>query len=130
MCCNYYNGGEKLNEKCPIIPGITYQCPDDYGIGRIWRIDVGMSRGFDLVDEILDSEVNNKIDDYWEGRKPQVLEVIHRDGQDEVRVIRSNENLPRPKSDFVNISSALYPEQARIVRERSLHPNKKIFDWR
>lgn len=102
VCCNYYNDGENLNKECPIIPGITYQCPDQEGIGRIWRIDVGMSRGFDLFREILVAEEGKKIDDYWEGRKPQVLEVIHRDEQDEVRVIRSNKHLPRSKSDFVD----------------------------
>ena len=60
VCCNYYNDGENLNKECPIIPGITYQCPDQEGIGRIWRIDVGMSRGFDLFREILVAEEGKK----------------------------------------------------------------------
>jgi hypothetical protein len=130
VCCNYYNDGKNLNRECPIIPGITYQCPDDYGIGRIWRIDVGMSRGFDLVDEILYTEDREKIDAYWEGRKPQVLEVIHHfDGQDEVRVIRSNRHLPRPKSDFVDISSIRNPSPKQSwsdIDPNVLHQKKRI----
>ena len=112
VCCNY-NQGMVLDNKCPPIPGITYQCPDMNGVGQIWRIDVAMSRGFDILHEMFPPYFTKKIADYWEGRKPQVLEVTHftdelEEGEiptsviDEVRVIKSKKSLPRFKSDFMD----------------------------
>lgn len=100
--CNYNK--PNLDNKCPKIPGITYQCPDKNDIGQIWRVDVAMSRGFDVFREMLYAKDAGKIEDYWEGRKPQVLEVIHHDHhiQDEVRVIKSKNHLPRDDDLFEN----------------------------
>jgi len=99
--CDYRGNSANLNDKCPKIPGITYQCPDRNGIGKIWRIDVAMSRSFDILGEMLKSLDEGKIKDYWNARKPQVLEVIHRNYvPDEVRVYRSKHHLPRDDEMF------------------------------
>jgi len=93
--CNYRDLVHS-NLNCPVIPGITYQCPDADRIGKLWRIDVAMSRGFDLMNDIQKIFMKGHIDDYWEARKPQVLEIIHHNRiPDEVRVLKSKHHLPR-----------------------------------
>ena len=113
--CNYNDlpphFGRNLDDKCPKIPGITYQCPDENGIGQIWRVDVAMSRGFDLFAEMAHANGRGMIEAYWEGRKPQVLEVIHHDEKselDEVRVIKSKKSLPRDDALFEIYIETIY----------------------
>ena len=103
--CVYNN----LNNMCPKFPGITYQSPDNYGIGKLWRIDVAMSRGFDIIKQIYDiwlmdtKNHKNLINDYWISRKPQVLEIIHYSNKpDKVKVLRSKKHLPRDKNVIKN----------------------------
>ena len=72
------------------IYGITVSCGDrinntiDYNNPSIFRIDVGMSRGFNLMD---DNEV--LIEDFILSRTPQVLKIDYTNSNPETSVIKS-----------------------------------------
>lgn len=95
--CNYTTNDLKQN--CPRIAGINYEYPDKNGIGRIWRIDVAVSRAFDIIGNICKAKEMNILKDYWNARKPQVMEIKHsNDHKDQVRIFRSKESLPRDET--------------------------------
>ena len=93
LTCKLNKG--QIDKECPKVLGISYDCPDDKGIGRLWRLDVAMSRGFDNLNTIIKHYEDDNLVDYWNSRKPQVLEIEHNKEGDNVRVLRSKTHLFR-----------------------------------
>jgi hypothetical protein len=87
----------KVSLKDDFMPhGLNFECP--YGskkTGQIWRIDVGMSRGFD--GEYLKNIPKKLLNKILNARKPSVLEILYDNNTQEyeTRVLIANKHLHR-----------------------------------
>jgi hypothetical protein len=78
-----YNGTGKIKDDIIINNGISVGCNNERGLSKIFRIDVGLSRGaFNFKD--------NDTDEYLYSRTPQVLEIIYESDQPKVNLIKSS----------------------------------------
>ena len=79
-------------------PGITYICPDDQGVGNIWRIDVAMSRSFDDIEKnvkFLSGNNDPEILKHFSSRRPQLLLTSADADPNLIQVCKSTTDLPR-----------------------------------
>ena len=103
------------------IYGITVSCGDrinntiDYNNPSIFRIDVGMSRGFNLMD---DNE------DFILSRTPQVLKINYRNSNTEMSVIKST--LENTKIHLPKISENPYKSRYKKYKLKYTELKKKV----
>ena len=70
--------------------GINFDCPNENKTGgHIWRLDVGMSRAFDVENMEYEKDFNKLLF----ARRPQILEINTKDNS--TKVIVANEGLER-----------------------------------
>ena len=123
---NYNTYNTKLNSDNPILSGITSVCPleSNNKFAKIYRIDVGVSRGFDMkyicdnlilnfkLDEIIDENkkmkaIKKMLYTLYSARAPQVLKIEYeRNNLKNVKIVRSSlrnmfKTLRRNNSDCI-----------------------------
>lgn len=122
-----FSSEEKVSGKSMRIFGITMECGIEKSIKindkkeiiekietepRIYRVDIGMSRGFDVeqMSELLNNVKTPEEGKFLEhnyifSRTPQVLEVLQQGDKEKVRIIRSkikNTRIHQPRTWFEN----------------------------
>jgi hypothetical protein len=98
---NVYNGDGKIKDDIIINNGISVGCNNERGLSKIFRIDVGLSRGaFNFKD--------NDTDEYLYSRTPQVLEIIYEDNIPKVNIIKSSVENTKIHISDLGISNETY----------------------
>jgi len=101
-----------------VIFGISSECYKN-NIPKIIKIDIGMSRSFDNINEMNkiitnSKELLNKEASYFNGRTPQVIEIIG----DELRIIRSS-----MKNTSIHLARPSYKMKMHYIENNN---NKRI----
>ena len=122
-----YSGKATLSDRNTIF-GITMECPisPEHNNHKIYKVDVGSSRGFDTQNNSININLENK---FFYSRTPQVLVIKHtindESGKydDQFSIIKSKMkntriHLPRPK----------YEDNIRQVFDLKLVPSNKKYD--
>lgn len=81
-----YDGPLVISREMPF--GINSDCN-----GRLWRLDVAMSRSFDNQEEFDQWRNRGLLGKLLEARRPQVLEILN---DEQAAILVSNRDLPRP----------------------------------
>ena len=78
--------------------GITMECEKSNNLHRVYRVDIGMSRGFDLYDNFPKTiEEENQ---FFYSKTPQIL-IVNKDGTVEIAKSKmSNTRIHLPRKDY------------------------------
>jgi hypothetical protein len=103
------------NDKRTKIFGITMECLiPNTKLNRLYRIDVGSSRGFDIYDKMLPQTLEDE-NKFLYSKTPQILE-INTDGS--VNIIKS-----KMRNTRIHLPRPTYEQHAKFISELNIHTN-------